>query len=465
MSSPLPRIPALLRPVTGDSGAGASQRQGTRAAKVCKLIARSIVKGGGFGTHATASDSSIGIFTDGHQGGTMSQASPRDAVIIGGARTPFTKLKGAQASLQAVQLGAAAISGALERSGVAASDVQYVFMGQVVQAGCGQNPAKQAAIAAGISWDVPAETLNKVCLSGLLSVTQAARMIRLGEADVVVAGGMESMTNAPHLLPGSRSGWTYGDFSAVDSVAHDGLTDAFENISMGSSTETHNARLGIGRPEQDALAADSHQRAAASASLLAEEIVPVTIRGRKGDTVVDTDEGVRPTTTVETLGGLRPAFAKEGTITAGNSSPLSDGAAALLVVSRDWAEANGSTILATVGASGQVSGPDNSLHSQPSNAINQALTRAGWSVGDLDLVEINEAFAAVGVQSLADLDYSWSKTNIHGGAIALGHPIGASGARLALTAALELHRRGEGKAAVSLCGGGGQGEALLLSAD
>lgn len=395
----------------------------------------------------------------------MPNPTPRDAVIVGGARTPFTKLKGAQAALSAVQLGTSAIAGALDRAGVSPDAVDYVFMGQVVQAGCGQNPAKQAAIGAGIGWDVPAETLNKVCLSGLLSVTQAARMIRLGEADVVVAGGMESMTNGPHVLPGSRAGWTYGDFTAVDSVSNDGLTDAFERISMGSSTEAHNAKLSISRESQDAIAADSHQRAAASEAILAEEIVPTVIKGRKGDVTVSVDEGVRAQTTVETLAGLRPSFAKDGTITAGNASPLSDGAAAVIVTSREWAEANGRDIVAVIGAAGQVAGPDNSLHSQPSRAIEHAVSRAGWSVQDLDLIEINEAFAAVGVQSLSDLDYSWERTNIHGGAIALGHPIGASGARLALTAALELQRRGGGKAAVSLCGGGGQGEALLLYTD
>ena len=395
----------------------------------------------------------------------MPNPTPRDAVIVGGARTPFTKLKGAQAALSAVQLGSSAIAGALDRAGVSPDAVDYVFMGQVVQAGCGQNPAKQAAIGAGIGWDVPAETLNKVCLSGLLSVTQAARMIRLGEADVVVAGGMESMTNGPHVLPGSRAGWTYGDFTAVDSVSNDGLTDAFERISMGSSTEAHNAKLNISRESQDAIAADSHQRAAASEAILAEEIVPTVIKGRKGDVTVSVDEGVRAQTTVETLAGLRPSFAKDGTITAGNASPLSDGAAAVIVTSREWAEANGRDIVAVIGAAGQVAGPDNSLHSQPSRAIEHAVSRAGWSVQDLDLIEINEAFAAVGVQSLSDLDYSWERTNIHGGAIALGHPIGASGARLALTAALELQRRGGGKAAVSLCGGGGQGEALLLYTD
>jgi len=394
----------------------------------------------------------------------MNQPSPRDAVILGGARTPFTRLKGAQASLGAVQLGSHAIRAALARTGVAPVAVDYVYMGQVVQAGCGQNPARQAAVGAGIGWDVPAETLNKVCLSGLLSVTHAARAIRLGEVDVVVAGGMESMTNAPHVLPGSRTGWSYGDVTAVDSVANDGLTDAFERVSMGVTTEAGNSRLGLGRAEQDALAADSHRRAAASAAILAEEIAPVTIAGRRGEAVVASDEGIRPDTTVQTLAELRPAFSPGGTITAGNSSPLSDGAAAVVVASRAWAVANGHAILATIGASGQVAGPDTSLHSQPSRAIRRALGLAGWGVEDLDLVEINEAFAAVGIQSLAELDYPWERTNVHGGAIALGHPIGASGARLVLTAAMELARRGGGRAAVSLCGGGGQGEALLLSA-
>ncbi|MFB0834055.1 acetyl-CoA C-acetyltransferase [Arthrobacter halodurans] len=392
--------------------------------------------------------------------------SPRDAVIIGGARTPFTRLKGRLASQTAVQLGSAAITGALERAGVAAGDVQAVIMGQVVQAGCGQNPARQSAIGAGIGWDVPTVTINKVCLSGLAAITDAARLIRLGEADVVVAGGQESMTNAPHLLPGSRQGWTYGNISAVDSVAHDGLTDAFDGNSMGVSTEAKNTVLGIERAPQDEVAAASHQRAASAQrdGILAEEIVPVEIPQRKGDPViVSEDEGVRPDTTTDSLAGLRPAFAADGTITAGNSSPLSDGAAALVVASRAYADQHGLEVLAVIGEAGQVAGPDNSLHSQPSHAITAALGKAGWEAADLDLVEINEAFGAVACQSLKDLDYPLEKTNIHGGAIALGHPIGASGARLALHAALELKRRGGGRAAVSLCGGGGQGEALLLS--
>ncbi|MBM6620239.1 acetyl-CoA C-acetyltransferase [Micrococcaceae bacterium RIT802] len=393
-------------------------------------------------------------------------SDPRDAVIISGSRTPFGRLKGQLAGFTAVELGAAAIAGALDKAGVPAVDVQAVIMGHVVQAGCGQNPARQSAIKAGIGWNVPTATINKVCLSGLAAITDAARMVRLSEADVVVAGGQESMTNAPHLLPGSRKGWNYGSFTAIDSVDHDGLTDAFDGQSMGVSTEAKNAELGIERLPQDEVAAASHQRAAAAqeSGVFDDEIVALSVPQRKGDPViVDADEGIRPNTTADTLAGLRPAFAKDGTITAGNSSPLSDGAAAVVVASREYAESKGLEILAVIGAPGQVAGPDTSLHSQPSNAINSALGKAGWSVADLDFIEINEAFGAVACQSLKDLDYPLEKTNLHGGAIALGHPIGASGARLALHAAFELQRRGGGKAAVSLCGGGGQGEALLLS--
>lgn len=388
-----------------------------------------------------------------------------EAVIVGGARTPFARFKGGLAALTAVQLGAHAVSAALEKSGLDAGAVDAVVLGQVVQAGAGQNPARQTAIAAGIGWDVPTVTINKVCLSGLAAITDAARLVRLGEADVVVAGGQESMTNAPHVLPGSRMGWTYGDITAVDSVAHDGLTDAFDKISMGVSTERKNAVLGLGRTEQDEVAALSHQRAARAQQdgVFDAEIAPVPVPQRKGDpVVVSEDEGVRPTTTVESLGGLRPAFDPDGTITAGNSSPLSDGAAAVVVTSRAYAEAHGLRILARIGEPGQVAGPDNSLHSQPSNAIRAALARADLDAHELDFIEINEAFGAVACQSLSDLDYPLERTNIHGGAIAVGHPIGASGARLALHAALELDRRGGGTAAVSLCGGGGQGEALLL---
>ncbi|MGR0220349.1 acetyl-CoA C-acetyltransferase [Agromyces sp. ZXT2-6] len=389
-----------------------------------------------------------------------------DVVIVAGARTPFGRIAGNLGSRTAVELGTVAIRGALERAGVSPDDVDAVIMGQVLQAGAGQNPAKQSAVAAGIPWRVPAITLNKVCLSGLVAVTDAARLIRLGEADVVVAGGQESMTNAPHVLPGSRKGHLYGSIELVDTTAHDGLTDAFDHESMGSSTERFNERYGLGRAEQDEVAAASHVRAgkAQADGLFDAEIVPVEIPQRKGDpVVVATDEGVRPDSTPETLGKLRPAFAEGGAITAGNSSPISDGAAAVVVASRAWAEERGLPWLAVVGASGQVAGPDNSLHSQPSNAIAAALDRAGWQAGDLDLVEINEAFAAVSLQSMKDLSLDHEKVNVHGGAIALGHPIGASGARLALHAALELSRRGGGKAAVALCGGGGQGEALLLS--
>lgn len=391
-----------------------------------------------------------------------------DPVIVGGARTPFTRLLGAQASLSAVELGTSAIRGALERSGVGAESVDTVLMGQVVQAGAGQNPARQSAIAAGIGRDVPAMTINKVCLSGLAAIIDAARLVRLGEASVVVAGGQESMTNAPHLLPGSRTGHKYGTVGLLDSVAHDGLTDADTGESMGLLIEQGNVQRGLKRAEQDQAAAASHQRAAAAQEdgIFADEIVPTEIPQRKGDPVtVSQDEGVRADATAESLGKLRPVFSKDedASVTAGNSSPLTDGAAVVLVTSRAYAEEHGLQILASISGAGQVAGPDTSLHSQPSNAIKAALSKAGWTAEELDFIEINEAFGAVVCQSLADLDYPLEKTNIHGGAIALGHPIGASGARLALTAAYELSRRGEGKAAVSLCGGGGQGDALLLS--
>lgn len=389
-----------------------------------------------------------------------------DVVIVNGARTPQGKLMGALASLSAVDLGAHAIKHAVERSGIAPDTVDYVYMGNVVQAGNGQNPAKQAAVEAGLPMTVPAMTLNKVCLSGLVAVTEAARMIRAGEASVVVAGGMESMTNAPHLSLGARKGKAYGDMTLADSLANDGLVDAALGIAMGELTETGNSERSIGREQQDQVAARSHQLAgeAQSSGVFADEIAPLEIPQRKGDPVtVSEDQGVRPESTAEGLGKLRAAFTKDGTITAGNSSPISDGAAALVLTTRAYAEEHGLSWLAVVGKPGQVAGPDTSLHSQPSRAIEYALERAGWSVDELDFVEINEAFAAVSVQSVDDLGIPLDKANIHGGAIALGHPIGASGARLALHAALELARRGSGKAAVSLCGGGGQGEALLLS--
>lgn len=391
-----------------------------------------------------------------------------DVVILSGVRTPQGRLNGQLASFTAVELGAHAIRAALAASGVDAGKVDAVIMGQVLQAGAGQNPARQSAIGAGIGWNVPTVTINKVCLSGLTAVIDAARMIRSGDATVVVAGGQESMTRAPHILPGSRQGWTYGSIQALDVAAHDGLTDAFDGESMGLSTETRNLTLGIDRTSQDNVAAQSHQRAALAAKdgIFDNEIAPISIKQRKGDpVVVSTDEGVRPNTSIETLAGLRAAFVTDGTITAGNSSPLSDGASALVLTSRRYAEDNGLEYLAVVGKPGQVAGPDNSLHSQPSNAIMNALDRAGWTTKDLDFIEINEAFGSVAVQSLKDLDYPLEQCNLHGGAIALGHPIGASGARLALHAAHELKRRGHGKAAVSLCGGGGQGEALLLYRD
>ena len=392
--------------------------------------------------------------------------STTEVVILSGSRTPQGRVNGQFAALSAVQLGTIAIRDAIEKSGVSVEDIDAVLMGQVLQAGAGQNPAKQSAVAAGIPWRVPAMTLNKVCLSGLAAVIDAARMIRLGEASVVVAGGQESMTNAPHLLPGSRRGWAYGSVTMLDHAAYDGLTDAFDGVSMGESTEHHNGERGIRRTEQDEIAAASHQRAGAAAAAggFDDEIVAVEVPQRKGDPlVVTTDEGVRPDSTVETLAGLRPAFTKDGTVTAGNSSPLSDGASALVVASRSYAEEHGLEWLAVVEASGHVAGPDNSLHSQPSNAIAAALSRQGWQASDLDIVEINEAFAAVSYQSTKDLGLDAAVVNAQGGAIALGHPIGASGARLALHAAHELARRGSGRAAVALCGGGGQGDALLLS--
>ncbi len=392
----------------------------------------------------------------------------REVVLLSFARTPMTRLNGALSSLPAAALGAAAIRAALARAGVAAAEVDAVLMGQVVQAGAGQNPARQAAHGAGIPWSVPATTVNKVCLSGLTTIIDAARLIRAGEADVVVAGGQESMSQAPHLLPGSRRGWTYGDLAAVDSLARDGLTDAFDGESMGVSTERGNASLGITREAQDAVAAASHVRAAAAVTsgVFAAEITAVEVPQRRGPAVVvDADEGIRPDTTVASLAALRPAFTPDGTITAGNASPLTDGAAAVVVAARDVAEARDLPWLCSVGASGQVAGPDTSLHSQPSAAIQAALKRGGWDLATVDLVEINEAFGSVVARSLADLDYPLERTNVHGGAIALGHPIGASGTRLAGHAATELARRGHGRAAVALCGGGGQGEALLLWRD
>ncbi|MGD0063130.1 MAG: acetyl-CoA C-acetyltransferase [Streptosporangiaceae bacterium] len=392
-------------------------------------------------------------------------SEPRQPVIVGGARTPVGRLLGSLASQSASDLGGVAIAGALERAGVRPDQVEYVIMGQVLQAGAGQIPARQAAVAAGIGMSVPALTVNKVCLSGLDAIALAAQLIRLGEHDVVVAGGMESMTRAPHLLPNSRAGYKYGPFEVTDSMAIDALTDAFDHLSMGESTENSGSKLGITRAEQDEFAAASHQRAAAAAAsgLFAAEIAGVTVPQRGGATLTVTqDEGIRPATTVETLAKLRPAFRPDGTITAGSASQISDGAAAVVVMSAQAAAQAGRPVLAEIGAHGNVAGPDNSLHSQPSNAISQALAKAGLAVSDLDLVEINEAFAAVVIQSMRDLKVSPDIVNVNGGAIAIGHPVGASGARIALHLCYELGRRGGGLGAAGLCGGGGQGEALLL---
>jgi acetyl-CoA C-acetyltransferase len=376
------------------------------------------------------------------------------------------RLSGNLGALSATQLGSVAIQAALQRAGVAPEQVQYVIMGQVLQAGAGQMPARQAAVGAGIPMTVPALTINKVCLSGLDAIALADQLIRAGEFDIVVAGGMESMTNAPHLLRGSRAGFKYGDVALVDHMAYDGLTDAYLQLPMGETTDLGTAERGITRVDQDAFGARSHQLAAAAQKngAFAEEITPVTIPQRRGEPVVVTeDEGVRADTTIETLAKLRPAFRPDGTITAGTSSPISDGAAAVVVMSRAKAEELGLTWLAEIGAHGNVAGPDGSLHSQPSRAIQHALAKQGLTVADLDLIEINEAFAAVGLQSTTDLGVPPEIVNVNGGAIALGHPIGMSGARLVLTLALELRRRGGGTGAAALCGGGGQGDALIVT--
>ncbi|MFD8059700.1 acetyl-CoA C-acetyltransferase [Streptomyces cyaneofuscatus] len=387
------------------------------------------------------------------------------SVIVAGARTPMGRLLGSLKSFSAADLGGFAIKAALDRAGLGGDQVQYVIMGQVLQAGAGQIPARQAAVKAGIPMNVPALTINKVCLSGLDAIALADQLIRAGEFDVVVAGGQESMTNAPHLLPKSREGYKYGAIEMLDSMAYDGLTDAYENIPMGESTEKHNSRLGLDRTAQDEIGALSHQRAAAAQKngIFEAEITPVEIPQRKGEPVVFAkDEGIRPETTVESLGKLRPAFAKDGTITAGTSSQISDGAAAVVVMSKAKAEELGLEWIAEIGAHGNVAGPDNSLQSQPSGAIRHALKKDGLAVEDLDLIEINEAFAAVAVQSMKDLGVTPDKVNVNGGAIALGHPIGMSGARVVLHLALELKRRGGGTGAAALCGGGGQGDALII---
>jgi acetyl-CoA C-acetyltransferase len=389
-----------------------------------------------------------------------------EAVIVAGARTPIGKLSGALAGFSAMDLGGFAIAEALKRAGVSPEQVDYVLMGQVILAGQGQITARQAAVKAGIPMSVPANTINKVCLSGLNTIYLADQMIRAGDAEIVVAGGMESMTQAPHLLPGARAGFRLGDAELVDSMMYDGLTDSFDHIAMGLSTEQHNQKTAnISRERQDAFAAASHEKAAAAAKegRLTEEIVPVQVPQRKGDPLlIDTDEGVRPGTTAESLAGLKPAFDKEGTITAGNASQISDGGCAVIVMSADKAKELGVTALGRIAGYGMVAGPDNSLLTQPSHAIVQAAGKAGTEVGSIDLFEINEAFAAVGLASVDDLGIDEDKVNVNGGAIALGHPVGMSGTRLALTALLELRRRGASTAAVALCGGGGQGDAAIL---
>ncbi|WP_026313810.1 acetyl-CoA C-acetyltransferase [Actinomadura flavalba] len=388
-----------------------------------------------------------------------------NSVIVAGARTPIGRLLGSLKDFTAADLGGHAIKAALERAGITGEQVQYVILGQVLQAGAGQIPSRQAAVKAGIPMTVPSITVNKVCLSGLDAIALADQLIRAGEFDIVVAGGMESMTQAPHVLPKSRGGYKYGSIEVLDHMAHDALTDAFDGLSMGESTEGHNARLGITREEQDAFSARSHQRAAEAAKngLFDAEIAPVEIPQRRGEPVVfAADEGVRPDTTAESLGRLRPSFRKDGTITAGSASQISDGAAAVVVMSKAKAQELGLSWIAEIGAHGNVAGPDNSLHSQPSNAIRQALGKEGLTVDDLDLVEINEAFAAVGIQSVRDLGIDEDKVNVNGGAIALGHPVGMSGARIVLHLVHELARRGGGVGAAGLCGGGGQGDALIL---
>ncbi len=387
------------------------------------------------------------------------------SVILTGARTPVGKLSGALASFAATDLGGFAIKAALEKAGLSPEQVDYVIMGHVLQAGAGQITARQAAVNAGIPLSVPATTINKVCLSGLNSIHLADLMVQSGEADIVVAGGMESMTNAPYLLPGARAGYRLGDKSVVDSMMYDGLFCAFDQVAMGAGTEKYAASAGLERLPQDELAAASHERAARAAKdgKFDDEIVPVEVPQRKGDpVVVSVDEGVRGDTTVESLAGLRPAFDKAGNITAGNASQISDGGAAVIVTSKAKAEELGIAPLGEIVSYGQVAGPDPSLISQPARAIEAAASRVGMAVSDIDLFELNEAFAAVGVQSMKDLGITGDVTNVNGGAIAIGHPVGMSGTRLALTILLELQRRGGGVGAAALCGGGGQGDGIIV---
>jgi acetyl-CoA C-acetyltransferase len=388
------------------------------------------------------------------------------SVIVAGARTPIGRFLGGLKDLSAADLGGEAIKAALDKAGVAGNQVDYVIMGQVLQAGAGQIPARQAAVKAGVPMDVPALTINKVCLSGINAIALADQLVRLGECEIVVAGGMESMTNAPHLMPKSREGYKYGDVTVRDHMAYDGLWDVFTDQAMGSLTETRNVDSEqLTREEQDAFSARSHQLAAAGwkNGVFTDEVVPVEVPQRRGDPlVVAEDEGIRGDTTVESLAKLRPAFSKDGTITAGSASQISDGACAVIVMSKAKAEELGLSWLAEIGASGQVAGPDSTLQSQPAEAIRKACAKEGIDVTDLDLIEINEAFAAVGIASARELGISEDMVNVNGGAISLGHPIGMSGARIVLHLALELKRRGGGVGAAALCGGGGQGDALVV---
>ena len=392
-----------------------------------------------------------------------SAASP--IVILAGARTPMGRFQGGLSPLTATDLGAAAISGALDRAGITGSDVDFAYLGNVVAAGTGQVPARRAAADAGIPLTVPSTLLNRACLSGMHAIHLASQMIRLGEADTVVAGGMESMTNAPYLLTKARGGYRIGDGAVVDSMMSDGLTCTLEGCAMGEATERYAAEMGLAREPQDAFSAQSHERAARAQKdgLLAEEIVPVSIPQRRGEPIQLTDdEGIRFDVDATSLARLRAAFVADGNITAGNASQISDGAAACIVTTLERAEALGVEPLAELVSHGQVAGPDASLLHQPSNAIALALEKAGMTVADLDLLEINEAFAAVALASMDALGVSDQMVNVNGGAIALGHPIGMSGTRVALTLAYELKRRGGGMGAAALCGGGGQGEALVL---
>ncbi|MGZ6779043.1 MAG: acetyl-CoA C-acetyltransferase [Mycobacterium sp.] len=389
------------------------------------------------------------------------------SVIVAGARTPIGKLMGSLKDFSGSDLGAVAIKGALDKAKVPASAVEYVIMGQVLTAGAGQMPARQAAVAAGIGWDVPSLTINKMCLSGIDAIALADQLIRAGEFDVVIAGGQESMTQAPHLLMNSRSGYKYGDVTVLDHMAYDGLHDVFTDQPMGALTEQRNEQDQFTRAEQDAFAASSHQKAAAAwkDGIYADEVVPVHIPQRKGDPLeFNEDEGIRANTTLESLAGLKPAFRKDGTITAGSASQISDGAAAVVVMNKEKATELGLTWLVEIGAHGVVAGPDSTLQSQPANAIKKAIDREGITVDQLDVIEINEAFAAVALASTKELGVDPEKVNVNGGAIAIGHPIGMSGARITLHVALELARRGSGYGVAALCGAGGQGDALILRA-